>query len=180
MADATFSELVIQNGSQKQFCVWNLQRILGWRQHCSTQTTYSLDCVFCGHHCDCDLLSRIPNIINYLIFVMPFIFLYWWPSLEYEPGKSHVLVMIWPFTPDLPTLTRSHLWDWPYKPVRKPVSNLRRMFCGTITQISIRENINEASNCRKQKFHIFYGVSLLQSNEHQREACTFGVHMFRL
>ena len=82
---------------------------------------------------------------------------------------------------DLPTLTRSHLRDWPYKPVRKPVRNLRRMFRSTITQITIMKTLTKHQIAGNKSF-IFFMVchTVLQSNEHHIEACTFGVHTFRL
>ncbi len=63
------------------------------------------------------------------------------------------------YIPDLPTLTRSHLWDWPYKPVRKPARNLRRLFRSTITQISIMKTLTKHQIAGNKSFIFFYGVS---------------------
>ena len=58
-------------------------------------------------------------------------------------------------TADLPTLTQSDLWDWSYKPVRKPVRNLRRMFHGTITQISIMKTLTKHQIAGNKSFIFF-------------------------
>ncbi len=66
--------------------------------------------------------------------------IYYLSAYMYIPGR---LFRLYRPIADLPTLTRSHLGDWPYKPVRKPARNLRRLFRGTITQISIIKTLTK-------------------------------------
>ena len=150
------------------FTIWGLKLALC----CSLKFTYLLR------------MCSFPRIVRK---VMEFYFFWSWKVMKShgiwtsKKSMNPVKLLEVCLTPDLPTLTRSHLWDWPYKPVRKPARNLRRLFRGTITQISIMKTLTKHQIAGNKSF-IFVMVchTVLQSNEHQTEACTFGVHKFPL
>ena len=126
------------------------------------------------------ILPQVLPLSIYLVVVAPLmilpqvlppsIYLVVVATLMILPQILPVSIYLRPANPDTVTPVRLAI----YKPVRKPVRNLRRMFRGTITQITIMKTLTKHQIAGNKSF-IFVMVchTVLQSNEHQTEASTF-------